>query len=553
MAKKKTVAQGKKHKQAERQLASKGGNKWKTTEKLPALHNNEFQLSAHGPKELILTKECAECFAQGQLYVNVDSRPYGIREFSVLDDDAAAVLAQTKRPLWLTGLSRLSDASAQYLESHADTLILGITELPESVAARLAKHAGGWISLKNVKELSPGAAGHLSKYNGVLNLEGIASISGEVAACLSGKASGRLLLGGNSSQPIEFLDNAAIELDKSLIAEFFCKETEKSVRRAVEKLAGPRSLQREQRSRIGTLFKTNDPTALVQAVRELAGEASTTADLLAELSRTRLTQCLRTWDPEMWQALSVVVASNSNLFARLYRVANALLNQLPAKEHHKARLLMAQLLEMRSPPTQKLLASVVQSMAIKDRESFRLCYRDTPLKLTRLPAEMATFLAKYPDSLHLRLDELDAESARSLAEYRGYELDIQGLRELSPEACDALSACSSAWLSLNSLTSLSEANACSLSRFKRNLQLNGLAELSDAAASALARFSGKVLRLEGLIELSDSAGHVALAMMLANHEALGLGSLRRIGKKAAAALERSVAGGLVLRRIEKNA
>ena len=494
-------------------------------------------------EEKVLTKEIAEQFASGESFVTLNKRPYGMRDFTAMEDDAAAVLATLHGALWLSDLDCISDAAAQHLESHKEMLVLGISELTDSVAASLAKHEGGWLSLKNVAELSVRTAEHLSQYSGAINLSGLESISDEVATKLARKASGRLILFDKESTPIALSEDAAVELNKCLVAEFD-NETEKFVNKAVEKSAGPKTLTREQQKHIGGLFRAKDAETLVQAVRELAGLAPTYADLLKELSPTRINKCLRTWDCTIWDELSNLLDSNANLFARLHGVARDLFEDLPRAEVWNARYLVSQLLPLRAAPIQKLVACILEV-------GFQLCEYSQPLRFERLSLGMANALSHHRGPLYLQLGDLDAESAKALAEYRGYHLDIRGPDKLQQGACEALSKCSCEWLSLNALTDLSEGDARSLSRCKASLELNGLSKLSDVVSSALANFSGPQLNLKGLIELSDSPGHVALAKTLAKHKELELGSLERIGTKATAVLENSTAGGFLLRRLEE--
>jgi hypothetical protein len=92
-------------------------------------------------EEKVLTKEIAEQFFK-QPYPDVTN------EFSRIDDDAAELLSKCPGDLFLEGLEKISDASAE----------------------SLSKHTGEKIDLEGLIELSDAAAESLSKYKGQLYL-----------------------------------------------------------------------------------------------------------------------------------------------------------------------------------------------------------------------------------------------------------------------------------------------------------------------------------------------------------------------------------------------
>ena len=85
------------------------------------------------------------------------------------------------------------------------------------------------------------------------------------------------------------------------------------------------------------------------------------------------------------------------------------------------------------------------------------------------------------------------------------DLSLNGLTSLSDAAAESLSKYKGGLLSLEGLTSLSDAAAESLSKLKVNLYLQGLTSLSDAAAESLSKHKGGDLYLKGLKSLSDAA------------------------------------------------
>ena len=105
---------------------------------------------------------------------------------------------------------------------------------------------------------------------------------------------------------------------------------------------------------------------------------------------------------------------------------------------------------------------------------------------------------------------------------------------------DAIGA--TGWLSLNGLTTLSDAATESLGKHDGQLCLNGLTSLSDAAAESLSKHEGG-LDLNGLTELSDGPGHIALVESLSEHEGhLHLVGLTELSDAAAESLSKHEGG-----------
>ena len=92
-------------------------------------------------------------------------------------------------------------------------------------------------------------------------------------------------------------------------------------------------------------------------------------------------------------------------------------------------------------------------------------------------------------------------------------LDLNGVRQLTPASAAMLAKRTGSSrgyldLSLNGLTTLSDATAAKLAQGEGSLELNGLKKLPDATIAILAKFRGN-LSLKGLTSLSD-AGAAAL-------------------------------------------
>ena len=132
--------------------------------------------------------------------------------------------------------------------------------------------------------------------------------------------------------------------------------------------------------------------------------------------------------------------------------------------------------------------------------------------LTALDAETATALAEFNRS-YLRLNSLamlSAETAKALAEFKGRGLVLDGLTTLDAETAKALAVFKAHGLYLNGLTTLDAETATALAECGP-LHLNGLTTLCDDAAKALAEFKGQPLSLKGLTTLSTETARLVCA------------------------------------------
>ena len=131
--------------------------------------------------------------------------------------------------------------------------------------------------------------------------------------------------------------------------------------------------------------------------------------------------------------------------------------------------------------------------------------------LETLDPATAQALAGWQGNLLLDgLAMLDADTAKPLAEFRGFILSLDGLTTLDAGAAKALVR-DDRNLSLNGLTTLDADTAKALAVPGMSvLYLNGLKTLDADTAEALAEFSGSWLWLDGLTTLdADTAGAIA--------------------------------------------
>ncbi len=131
--------------------------------------------------------------------------------------------------------------------------------------------------------------------------------------------------------------------------------------------------------------------------------------------------------------------------------------------------------------------------------------------LAMLDADTAKPLAEFRGFI-LSLDgltTLDAGAAQALAR-DGRNLSLNGLTTLDADTAKALAVPQMAFLYLNGLKTLDADAAKALAAVKGSLYLNGLTTLDADTAKALAEFSGPWLWLDGLTTLdADTAGAIA--------------------------------------------
>jgi hypothetical protein len=103
------------------------------------------------------------------------------------------------------------------------------------------------------------------------------------------------------------------------------------------------------------------------------------------------------------------------------------------------------------------------------------------------------------------LTSLDAATAKAIGKYKGH-LSLDGLTDLPVETANGLAESSCDVLTLNGVTTLSADAAAELARFRGKwLYMNGMDRISPDAAGALAKFRGEILSLQGLAGLSPEA------------------------------------------------
>lgn len=127
---------------------------------------------------------------------------------------------------------------------------------------------------------------------------------------------------------------------------------------------------------------------------------------------------------------------------------------------------------------------------------------------------------------------IDDDAALVLSSYKGYSLELEGIKEISPKSATALARCKNG-LNLNGLRTISYEVASALSKCKDRLWLNGLSELSADAAKALSTCKGWHLALNGLTKLTPDA---AIALGKSKVDNLYLDGIRTLTSEVASGL-----------------
>jgi hypothetical protein len=105
--------------------------------------------------------------------------------FEEVDTEAFAALSPLKHYLNFSGLTTLSESTAEVFAKHPGILQLdGLTEISDQVATTLAPKKGG-LWLNGLKTMSDAAAEALSKHEGDLYLRGLTALSAGAKKALS--------------------------------------------------------------------------------------------------------------------------------------------------------------------------------------------------------------------------------------------------------------------------------------------------------------------------------------------------------------------------------
>ena len=183
---------------------------------------------------------------------------------------------------------------------------------------------------------------------------------------------------------------------------------------------------------------------------------------------------------------------------------------------------------------EKLLTSEIASEFLSEVGKFTLSDLD---EFTTIDDSAAELFQQYKWGLTLNgLTSLSDAAAESLSKHKGRGIELNGLTCLSDKAAESLSRYKGD-LECDGLESLSETAIESLCRYKGNLKFNFLSSLAEAVAESLSTHKGE-LGLRGLKKLSDAA-----AASLSKHKGgLDLSGLTSLSDAAAASLSKHKGG-----------
>ncbi len=337
-------------------------------------------------------------------------------------------------------------SAAQRLADHTGFLHLdGLTTVSEEVAEALANHQGWILSLDGLNNLTLASAEALAKYRGSLSLNGLKAINPITAKSLA-NCEGGLYLDG--------IENITVETATALA----------TCRNALS-LDGIADLTPES----------------AEALAKHRGSLS--LDGIKDLS----------------SSTAAALAPHTG-FLFLDGIENLTPGSAEALAKHQGGLSL--------DGVKDLSASTAAALA----PHVGFLYLDG---IDNLTPDSAEALARHQGGLSLEgLTDLSPDTALELAKHNGSELSLRGLKTLGTGAAEALAKHQGNKLGLYGLTDLATDTAIELAKYHGSaLSLNGLKTLTPGTAEALAKFQGEELWLGGLTDLSTPT-----AAALAEHK-----------------------------------
>jgi hypothetical protein len=436
-----------------------------------------------------------------------------------LSKEAAAALGQHKGDLHLNGLTTITDEAAKALAGYAGELSLnGLASLSDEAARAFAQHRGGRLSLKGLTTLSGESAKVLAlrKGGGQMYLDGLTTLSVEAAAALADAPNwdGRLpaiktvtadvakaLAKRQRGLSMEGLTTLSDEVAKILSPNRLTKLNNLTALspEAARALAITRNDHNHAPLFLDGLTSLSDDTAKSLG---LGARCELHLDGLKSLSPVAAVAiCKRDRDLYL-NGLSTISDETLKALAEHKMPAGPIvyLKGLTALSDEGAAILAAWPKWSGEIPALPTLSEKVAAALASSRSW------DGKLPAVKsISVEAADALARRNGNLSLdSVPTLTDAAAAALARHRGGTLSLNGLKTLSDAAAAALAG-REGRLSLNGLTTLSSGAAKALAAHKGDwLFLDGLTTLTDDAAKSLAQHRGAV-SLIGLTTLTDDA------------------------------------------------
>lgn len=445
------------------------------------------------------------------------SRVQSLTELRDEHVEEAERFASLESELDFCHLRELSELAAEALAKHRGNLRLDhLAALPEGVAMALSRHCGYQLSLNGLSELSDSSFSALCRYDGVLSLNGLGSVS--PAQCD--------VLRHNHRLPNLRLEGLLSELQTRRVLEDDPADlrrleavTFQSIGIDLPLLEGVSDAAAE------ILFQYNESSLMLNGLRAIPdsvaeGIAANAGDLhlngLTEVSDVLFKAMLRRQGHLSLNGLK--------------SLPSAALEWLPG---HRGSLSFGGLEELSLEEAAALSKSCFEvseeiawseycySICLNGLKTLTqpvaavLAGHEGPVRLSglrELPQEVAEEMAKHGSEdgsrgaflLALGMPSLSLGAAQALAKHRGAGL-VLGVTALPVDVAEALVTYPAA-LAFPNLTSLSVEAARVLSRcLDTVLDLGGLTSLPEEVAAPLSQWSGQWLNFGGLTVLSVEA------------------------------------------------
>jgi hypothetical protein len=198
---------------------------------------------------------------------------------------------------------------------------------------------------------------------------------------------------------------------------------------------------------IKSYLSTADASDATKAVEALKPFAANDNEILSVLSATSCKKLVKTYDPGIWRALSLMCNASpcgEGLFLRsVAELLGATTNKSPYLS--ELRDMLGELCELTRAECPLLMRAVELFVSrANEHRDFVLCHGDwsgslpATMQGTTLSADMAKALSQYRGTLSLRLDSLTDDSAEILAKSKLSTLILHGLKRISEAATHAL-------------------------------------------------------------------------------------------------------------------
>jgi hypothetical protein len=416
---------------------------------------------------------------------------------SLSPDVASALAAGRITGLSLNGLTSLSPDVAGALDGFNKLRLNGLSEIsPEAVSALRRKGKSQTICLNGLTRLTPEVASELVRYEGVIILNGVTTLPREVEAILKPH---RRFVGMRGLEEVPVWWAEEVMSRAGFRSPFSLKKLSPEVARRLAR-GEPKGDERDDLE--------------FPALESLTPES---ARALARCSETIRFGSLRELNPDVAAAF----------------------------EQHSNTLILEAVTE--------LSAETAEALA-RHRGDIQLPALDADAAATfwRIRGQLAPVATVPPGTYLGTLETLSPEAARDLVWDFKYELDLRGLKTLTPEAALALWQRRNILLTPGSLDwgsdrieslSIDEAEDIGGHDFHR-LSFNGLTSLDPEVAAALVwRDANRQLSFAGLTELSDETAAALSGVdfdrsseISSRRKTLSLDGVRTLSPEAARAL-----------------